>query len=114
MLFVKLILEIKDKFDKIINTSFKLVCIYISIFKLPIDKCVYYINQDKRIQKKLKESFEEFINKGFLLIYRYEYIHNYNYVDNRCASHLASYIDDLLKSGIQGISGTIINIYEPF
>jgi hypothetical protein len=62
--FLKLILQLKDKFDRIIKDSFR---------------------SDKKIQKKLKESFEEFINK-----------------DNRCASHLATYIDDLLKSGMQG------------
>ena len=72
---------------------------------------------EKKMQKKLKESFEEFINKDhrlgwlsfssklllelelnlFLLLLIY-------LLFERCASHLASYIDDLLKSGIHGSS----------
>eukprot|EP01036_Dinobryon_divergens_P026477 gene26477-35136_t len=66
VLFLKLILELKDKFDSIIKESFR---------------------SEKKMQKKLKESFEDFINK-----------------DHRCASHLASYIDDLLRTGLNGVS----------
>lgn len=64
--FLKQLLELKDKFDVIIKESFR---------------------SEKKVQKKLKEAFEEFVNSN-----------------SRCASHLASYIDDLLRNGIQGIS----------
>ena len=40
---------------------------------------------DKLAVKKLQDAFEEFVNK-----------------DHQCASHLASYLDDLLRGGIQG------------
>ncbi len=62
--FVRQFLELKDKFDKIIRDSFR---------------------QEKKAQKRLKEAFEEFINR-----------------DNRCAAYLANYVDELLKSGVQG------------
>ena len=39
---------------------------------------------EKRFQKKLQEAFEEFVNK-----------------DSRCAAHLASFVDDLLKGGLR-------------
>ena len=39
---------------------------------------------EKKAQKKLKEAFEDFANK-----------------DARCSSHLAVYVDDLLKSGLR-------------
>ncbi|CAN0287235.1 unnamed protein product, partial [Scytosiphon promiscuus] len=42
---------------------------------------------EKRSQKRLKEAFEDFIN-----------------TDSRCASYLATYIDDLLKSGLRGMA----------
>lgn len=62
--FVQQMLDLKKKFDRIITESFK---------------------SEKKMQKKLKDAFEEFIN-----------------VDSRCASYLASYIDELLKSGLRG------------
>jgi cullin 3 len=40
---------------------------------------------EKAVQKKLNEAFEGFINVG-----------------NHCAAHLASYVDELLRGGIQG------------
>jgi cullin 3 len=64
--FVQRMLELKEKFDKIIKESFR---------------------DDKKFLKRLKEAFESFINK-----------------DTRCAAHLASYVDDLLKSGLKGMS----------
>eukprot|EP00903_Cladosiphon_okamuranus_P018135 g16689.t1 len=42
---------------------------------------------EKRSQKRLKEAFEDFIN-----------------TDSRCASYLATYVDDLLKSGLRGMA----------
>jgi hypothetical protein len=57
--FVKQILDLKSKFDKIIKESFR---------------------GEKKSESYLKVSFEEFMNK-----------------DSKCASYLASYIDDLLK-----------------
>jgi len=42
---------------------------------------------EKAVQKKLNEAFEGFINIG-----------------NHCAAHLASYVDELLRGGIQGAS----------
>jgi cullin 3 len=41
---------------------------------------------EKKAQKRLKEAFEDFINS-----------------DMRCASYLAQYVDDLLKSGLRGM-----------
>eukprot|EP01038_Epipyxis_sp_PR26KG_P004921 gene4921-6884_t len=64
--FVKLILDLKYKFDTIINDAFL---------------------SEKKCLKVLKESFESFINH-----------------DNRCASYLASYIDDLFRNGLQSLS----------
>jgi cullin 3 len=64
--FVQQMLDLKKKFDRIITESFR---------------------SEKKMQKKLKDAFEEFVN-----------------VDSRCASHLASYIDELLKSGLKGAS----------
>jgi cullin 3 len=62
--FVQQMLDLKQKFDRIIAEAFR---------------------SEKKMQKKLKDAFEEFVN-----------------VDSRCASHLASYIDELLKSGLRG------------
>jgi cullin 3 len=59
ILFVKMILELKENFDEINSIAF---------------------HNEKKIQKKCKESFEIFINK-----------------DHRTASYLANYIDDLFK-----------------
>lgn len=64
--FVQAMLDLKFKFDKIINECFK---------------------EEKKAMKKLKEAFEDFVNK-----------------DTRCASHLASFVDDLLKSGLKGMT----------
>ena len=62
--FVQQVLDLKTKFDCIVAKCFR---------------------GEKRAQKKLKEAFDEFLNK-----------------DNRCASYLASFIDELLKSGLRG------------
>lgn len=64
--FVQQMLDLKKKFDRIITESFR---------------------SEKKMQKKLKDAFEEFVN-----------------IDSRCASHLASYIDELLKSELKGAS----------
>lgn len=64
--FVQQMLELKDKFDKIINEAFR---------------------GEKKAFKDLKSAFEDIINK-----------------DARCASHLSCYIDDLLKSGLKGMT----------
>lgn len=64
--FVQQMLDLKKKFDRIISESFR---------------------SEKKMQKKLKDAFEEFVN-----------------IDSRCASHLASYIDELLKSELRGAS----------
>lgn len=66
VMFLKLILELKDKFDQVIKEAFR---------------------AEKKMQKKLQEAFETFLNK-----------------DNRSAHHLATYIDDLLRSGMSNIS----------
>eukprot|EP00599_Poterioochromonas_sp_BG-1_P011676 CAMPEP_0173157644 /NCGR_PEP_ID=MMETSP1105-20130129/15763_1 /TAXON_ID=2985 /ORGANISM="Ochromonas sp., Strain BG-1" /LENGTH=649 /DNA_ID=CAMNT_0014075179 /DNA_START=281 /DNA_END=2230 /DNA_ORIENTATION=+ len=60
ILFVRQILELKEKFDEIIHRCMK---------------------DEKKVLKKLKEAFESFLNK-----------------DNRAASYLASYVDELFKS----------------
>ena len=59
MTFVRQMLDLKSKFDKIIMESFL---------------------NEKKMQKKLKDAFEEFVN-----------------LDARCASYLASYLDEQLK-----------------
>ena len=64
--FVQQMLDLKKKFDRIIAESFR---------------------NEKKMQKKLKDAFEEIVN-----------------VDSRCASHLASYLDELLKTGLKGAS----------
>ena len=64
--FVQQMLELKDKFDMIINQAFR---------------------GEKKAFKDLKSAFEDIINK-----------------DTRCASHLSCYIDDLLKSGLKGMT----------
>ena len=82
------------------------------------DFCPYYyacniesFRSEKKMYKKLKESFEDFINKdhrysnhhreedSFLDKYCMQY-----FTGGRCASHLASYIDDLLRTGLNGVS----------
>ena len=64
MTFVQQMLDLKAKFDRIIQESFR---------------------NEKKMQKKLKDAFEEFVN-----------------LDSRCASYLACYIDEQLKSGLRG------------
>lgn len=64
--FVRHIFDLKDKYDQIIESS---------------------MNGDKKMHKKLKDSFEEFINR-----------------DNRCASYLAGFVDELIKNRLQGLS----------
>ena len=64
--FVQQILELRTKMENITVNSFR---------------------NDKKTQKKLKDAFEDFMNK-----------------DTKCASHLASYVDDLLKSGLKGLT----------
>eukprot|EP01041_Mallomonas_annulata_P007028 gene7028-14297_t len=64
--FVKQLLDLKSKSDKIVNECFR---------------------SEKTCQKKLKDAFEDFLNR-----------------DTKCAAYLASYIDDLFKSGLKGLS----------
>lgn len=64
--FVQKMIDFKMKFDVIIKESFR---------------------DDKKCYKKLKDSFEDFMNK-----------------DTRCPTFLASYADNLLKSGFKGMS----------
>jgi cullin 3 len=64
--FVKQLLDMRDKFDTIVSDAF---------------------HGEKKMQKRLKESFEEFIN-----------------ADSRCASYLVMYVDELLRSGLKGAS----------
>lgn len=72
--FVQKMLNFKEKFDIIIKECFSL--------------------DEKKFFKKLKESFENFMNK-----------------DERCASYLASYLDDLLKSfNVKGLSEIEVEI----
>ncbi|CAM9805306.1 unnamed protein product [Choristocarpus tenellus] len=52
---------------------------------------------EKKAQKRLKEAFEEFIN-----------------TDSRCASYLATYIDDLLKSGLRGMAEDQVRMKAQF
>ena len=59
MTFVRQMLDLKSKFDKIILEAFR---------------------NEKKMQKKLKDAFEEFVN-----------------LDARCASYLAAYLDEQLK-----------------
>ena len=66
VLFVQRILDLKAKFDDFILESF---------------------HAEKAAQRKLKDSFEDFVNH-----------------DQRTASHLASYVDDLLKNSLKGVS----------
>jgi len=65
VVFVKGLLEMRDKFDRIVQESF---------------------GGERVAQKKVQEAFEDFIN-----------------MDTRCAMFLASYVDDLLKSGLKGM-----------
>lgn len=71
ILFVANILQLKDKMDEIIKNAF---------------------HSDKKMQKKLKESFEKFINQ-----------------DNRSAQYLVAYVDDFLRNGIQNLSESNID-----
>ena len=64
--FVNNVLELQSKYDNIIKTSFQ---------------------GDKRALKKLKEAFENFLNR-----------------DNKCASYLATYIDDMFRSRLKSKS----------
>lgn len=64
VLFVRTMLDLKDKFDIIIKDAFR---------------------ADKSAQKRLQDAFEDFVNK-----------------DNQCAASLASFMDDMLRGGIQG------------
>lgn len=63
VVFVQNILDLKSKFDDIVTNAFK---------------------AEKQFQKRLQESFEDFINK-----------------DIRTSSYLASYVDDLLKTKVK-------------
>jgi len=66
--FVQKVLDLKTKYDSIIVTSFR---------------------TDKRMQKRLKDSFEDFLNK-----------------DSRSAAYLAHYIDEMFKTGLREKSQT--------
>jgi len=68
--FVQKMIDFKTKFDIIIKESFR---------------------DDKKCFKKLKDSFEDFMNK-----------------DTQCATFLACYADNLLKSGFKGMGETEI------
>ena len=64
--FVRRLLEMRDQYDVIVADAFR---------------------AEKKMQKRLKEAFEGFIN-----------------ADARCASFLVLYIDELLKSALKGLS----------
>ena len=66
--FVQQLLDLKAKYDDIVDNCFK---------------------GEKRSLKRLKEAFEDFVNK-----------------DTRCASYLSSYIDEQLRNGLKGASET--------
>ncbi|GMI09838.1 hypothetical protein TrRE_jg4936 [Triparma retinervis] len=66
LVFVKGVLAMRDKYDKIIEVSFR---------------------AEKKAAKKLKEAFETFIN-----------------ADSRSANYLAVYVDELMRSGLKGVS----------
>ena len=74
MTFVRQMLDLKSKFDKIITESFR---------------------NEKKMQKKLKDAFEEFVN-----------------LDARCASYLASYLDEQLKRYYLFDQRTAVSIYS--
>jgi cullin 3 len=65
MEFVKKLLALRDKYDRVLVESFK---------------------TDKKMQKSLKDAFEDFIN-----------------ADSRCASYLVLYLDELLRCGMKGM-----------
>jgi cullin 3 len=62
--FVRGVLQMRDKYDGIVVTSFR---------------------NEKKVQKRMKESFEDFLN-----------------MDARAASCLAVYVDELLRVGLKG------------
>mmetsp|Transcript_9553 Transcript_9553/g.32570 ORF Transcript_9553/g.32570 Transcript_9553/m.32570 type:complete len:734 (+) Transcript_9553:62-2263(+) len=64
--FVQEVLDLKAKFDEVVASSFR---------------------GEKRFQKKLKEAFEDFINR-----------------DTRAAAYLASYLDELLRARLRGLT----------
>lgn len=80
--FVNNVLDLKTKYDIVVSNSFR---------------------GDKKAQKRLKEAFEDFLNK-----------------DNKCASYLATFIDDMFRSRLKGKSEAeaelmldqIISIYQ--
>lgn len=66
LVFVKGVLAMRDKYDRIIEESFR---------------------AEKKAAKRLKEAFEDFIN-----------------ADSRSANYLAVYVDELMRSGLKGVS----------
>lgn len=72
VLFMNEIFEIKDKFENIIKESFP---------------------GDKKAQKRMKEAFDYFINKG-----------------NSCARQLAAYLDEFLKNGLKGLTESEVEV----
>lgn len=66
MEFVKKLLASRDKYDRVVSEGFR---------------------NEKKMQKKLKDAFEDFIN-----------------LDSRCASYLVLYLDELLRTGLKGVS----------
>jgi len=66
LVFVKGVLSMRDKYDKIIDVSFR---------------------AEKKAAKRLKEAFEDFIN-----------------ADSRSANYLSVYVDELMRSGLKGVS----------
>jgi cullin 3 len=70
VIFVKDILTLKDQFDEIVALAYR---------------------NDKRLEKRVKESFQVFINR-----------------DNRTAAHLSAYLDDFFRKGQMGLSETDI------
>lgn len=61
--FVQKVLDLKSKFDSIITQSFR---------------------AEKKMQKRLKDAFEDFLNK-----------------DSRAAAYLAYYVDEMFKTGLR-------------
>jgi len=66
--FVRGVLSMRDRYHEVVTTSFR---------------------GEKRSQKRMKESFEDFLNE-----------------DARAASCLAIYVDELLRSGLRGATET--------
>jgi cullin 3 len=69
--FVRGVLSMRDRYQKVVTISFR---------------------AEKRAQKRMKESFEDFLNE-----------------DARAASCLAMYVDELLRSGLRGATETETN-----